>query len=338
MTEASGPLILKTAISTYANTRALKENPVISDRLSLEYQDVRPTVAIFRRMVRGLEFDVAELAITTYIVARAHGRAFTALPIFLTRDFHHTGLVYRVGSGIQTPRDLVGHRVGVRAYTVTTGVWTRGILQSEYGLDLDAVTWVTDDEEHVQEFRPPPNVVAAPPGRSLVEMLRSGEIAAALSGAAGIGRAGPPTPNWTDISSPPAEPAAEPLPLIPDAQAREAEWFAQTGIYPIHGVVVVRDELLAHHPWLAEELFHAFSAARDTGLTRLEHSEPPGPDDVKLRRLQSIVGDRPLLPYGLEPNRPTIEALLSFAVDQKIITTQYAVEELFAAGSTRLSD
>jgi 4,5-dihydroxyphthalate decarboxylase len=338
MTKASGPLILKTAISTYANTRALKENPVISDRLSLEHQEVRPTVAIYRRMVRGLEFDVAELAITTYIVARAHGRAFTALPIFLTRDFHHTGLVYRVGSGIQTPRDLVGHRVGVRAYTVTTGVWTRGILQSEYGLDLDAVTWVTDDEEHVQEFRPPPNVVAAPPGRSLVEMLRSGEIDAALSGAAGIGRAGPPTPNWTDIASPPADPAAEPVPLIPNAQAREAEWFARTGIYPIHGVVVVRDELLARYPWLAEELFRAFSAARDTGLTRLEHNEPAGPDEEKLRRLQSIVGDLPLLPYGLESNRPTIEALLSFAVDQKIIPTRYAVEELFAVGSASLGD
>lgn len=337
MAEDSGPLILKTAISTYADTRALKENPVISDRLSLEHQDVRPTVAIFRRMVRGLEFDLAELAITTYIVARAHGRAFTALPIFLTRDFHHTGLVYRVGSGIQTPRDLAGHRVGVRAYTVTTGVWTRGILQSEYGLDLNAVTWVTDDEEHVEEFRAPPNVVAAPPGRSLVEMIRSGEIDAALSGAAGIGRAGPPTPNWTDIASPPADQADDPLPLIPDAPAREAEWFARTSIYPIHGVVVVRDELLARHPWLPEELFRAFSAARDTGLTRVQRGDSASPDDEKLRRLQSIVGDRPLLPYGLEPNRPTLEALLSFAVDQKIIPTKYAVDELFAAGSASLA-
>ena len=144
-------------------------------------------------MVRDLEFDVCELAPTTYLIARARGAPYIALPVFLMRRFHHGGFVYRPDAGIGKPKDLEGKKVGVRAYSVTTGVWTRGILSNEYGLDSSKVTWVVDDEEHVTSLKLPPNVVHTPAGKSLAGMMANGELHAGFTGAAGIGRAGPPS-------------------------------------------------------------------------------------------------------------------------------------------------
>jgi 4,5-dihydroxyphthalate decarboxylase len=169
---------------------------IAMDGLQLDQIKVEPQIAAYRRMVRDLAFDVCELAPTTYLCAKAFNKQFTAIPVFLTRDFHHRSVVCNVASGIKEPRDLVGKKFGVRAYTVTTGVWTRGILESEYGVDPGQVTWYTDDEEHVTEWIPPSNVVHLPPGESLAAMIAAGQLDAALSGAAGIGRSGPPTANW----------------------------------------------------------------------------------------------------------------------------------------------
>src|SRR6202521_729263 len=158
--------------------------------------DVKPQIAAFRRMVRQVEFDVCELAPTTYIIARAYSAPFVALPIFVTRRFHHSGLLVRPDAGIATPKDLEGKKVGVRAYSVTTGVWTRGILIDEYGLDSSKVTWVVDDEEHVRELKLPSNVTHAAEGRSLASMMASGEIQAGFAANAGIGREGAPKAGW----------------------------------------------------------------------------------------------------------------------------------------------
>jgi hypothetical protein len=129
-------LILRTAIGTYGHTRALKNGAAKSRHFEMEHIEVSPVTSIFRRMVRGLEFDVAEMALSTYLCGRAHGKALTAIPIFLTRAFYHGAIVYNARSGIKSPTDLAGRKVGVWGYTVTPGVWTRGLLQSEYGLDL----------------------------------------------------------------------------------------------------------------------------------------------------------------------------------------------------------
>src|SRR5215212_8985887 len=147
-------------------------------------------------MVRNVEFDVCELAPTTYIIARAFGAPFVALPIFVMRRFHHGGLLVRSDADIQNPKDLEGKKVGVRAYSVTTGVWTRGILVDEYGLDSSRVTWVVDDEEHVEQLRLPPNVVHVAEGKSLAGMMAAGEIQAGFAANAGIGREGPPQAGW----------------------------------------------------------------------------------------------------------------------------------------------
>src|SRR5215471_14550822 len=187
---------LKIALGTYGHTAALKDGRVTIAGIEPDFIEVVPIIGAFRRMVRDLEFDVCEMAPTTYMIARALGAPFIALPIFLMRRFHHGGFVVRPDSGIKVPKDLEGKRVGVRAYSVTTGVWTRGIFVNEYGLDSSKVTWVVDDEEHVTSLRLPDNVIHAPEGKSLAGMMASGELQAGFTGPAGIGRAGPPTGAW----------------------------------------------------------------------------------------------------------------------------------------------
>ena len=140
---------LKIAIADYGHTRALKSGQVPIKGVDADFVQVVPIIAAFRRMVRDLEFDICEMAPTTYMIARARGAPYIALPIFLMRRFHHGGFVVRQDAGIRQPKDLEGKKVGVRAYSVTTGVWTRGIFVNEYRLDSSKVTWVVDDEEHV---------------------------------------------------------------------------------------------------------------------------------------------------------------------------------------------
>jgi 4,5-dihydroxyphthalate decarboxylase len=185
---ADKPLDLTIAIADYPHTRAILSGRIPIDGVAPRFANVVPQIAAHRRMVRDVEFDVCELAPTTYIIARAYGAPFVALPIIVSRAFHHGGLLVRPDAGIETPKDLEGKKVGVRAYSVTTGVWTRGILIGDYGLNSSKVTWVVDDEEHVRELKLPPNVIHAPAGRSLVEMMASGEISAGFSGNAGLGR------------------------------------------------------------------------------------------------------------------------------------------------------
>src|SRR5688500_4835655 len=156
---------LRTALVTRGHTRALKDGTVTPRNVGFDLEQVPAIIQAFRRMVRGLEFDVSEMAITTYICARAHGKRFTALPVFPMRAFHHGAIVYNTKTGIQSPKDLEGKRVGVnRGYTVTTGLWARSILQHQYGVDLSTVTWVLSGDEHVEEYRPPANVVSVEKG------------------------------------------------------------------------------------------------------------------------------------------------------------------------------
>ena len=320
------PPRLKIAIATYGHTAALKDGSVPIPGVAPDFVEVKPIIAAFRRMVRDVEFDVCEMASTTYFIARAYGAPFKALPIFLMRRFHHGGIVCREDAGIRGPRDLEGKKVGVRAYSVTTGVWTRGVLVNEYGLDSSQVTWVVDDEEHVTQLRLPPNVVHAPPGRSLASMMASGEIQAGFTANAGIGREGPPQAGWEGSGKQPAVTAYQDL--LQDVPRLEAEWFRRTGIYPMHGLIVVKDKLLADHPWLAQSLFAAFTEAKAGYLARLRSGEAKSADDQRYRDLTSVVGDDPL-PYGLQPNLPAIEVLIDYALQQGLMPRRLAVDELF---------
>ena len=152
-----------TAVSrTQGNNRALKEGAVTLPDFELAFEEVNPLPKAFRRMVREGAYDVSEMALTTYITAKAHGARMTAIPVFLVRGFHHQAIVAAAASDIHGPRDLAGRDVGVnRGYTVTTGVWARSILAEEHGLDLGGVTWLRSSEEHVPDWQPPANVARA---------------------------------------------------------------------------------------------------------------------------------------------------------------------------------
>src|SRR3954453_12780297 len=135
-------LHLRAVTRTQENNQALKDHTVVPDGFRFDFEEVPVLVQAFRRMVRSLEFDVCEMALTTYLVAKAHGVAFTAVPAFLVRGFHHGAITVDTRHGIRTPKDLEGKKVGVnRGYTVTTGVWARAVLAEEYGVDLDSITW-----------------------------------------------------------------------------------------------------------------------------------------------------------------------------------------------------
>src|SRR5687768_15104800 len=166
---------------TQGNNQALKDGTIAPRTFQFDFVDVPVLIDAFRRMVRGHEFDICELAITTYLCAKEHGKRFTALPIFLVRAFHHGAILYNAKSRVREPKDLEGTRVGVnRGYTVTTGLWARGVLQEEYGVDLSRITWVLSGDEHVAEYVPPPNVVPLGAGKTLGAALGSGDLAAVI--------------------------------------------------------------------------------------------------------------------------------------------------------------
>jgi 4,5-dihydroxyphthalate decarboxylase len=331
-------LTLTAAVRSHGGALPLCSGAIPMDGLHLDHIKVEPQIAAYRRMVRDLAFDVCELAPTTYLCAKAFNKQFTALPVFLTRDFHHRSVVCNVASGIKEPKDLQGKKFGVRAYTVTTGVWTRGILESEYDVDPAKVTWYTDDEEHVAEWVAPPNVVQLPPGKSLAEMIAAGRLDAALSGMAGIGRSGPPTANWEAAAAQAvaAPTAARLVPLFPNARALEVEWYQRTQVFPMHGLIVIKNTILAEHPWVAPELLRAFQASKELHLKRLADAGPSTADDRHILEIREMIGGGDPLPFGLEANRPTIEALIQYAYSQKIIPVKVEPEEVFAPNALDL--
>jgi 4,5-dihydroxyphthalate decarboxylase len=215
---------MKTLLGDYPVTAALKEGRVRSERVRLEFADVRPPSAGFKRVVRGLEFDVAELAITTFLMARAFGKPLRLLPTVIVGRLQHSYLVRNAERGPLAPRDLPGKRIGVRSYSVTTGMWIRGILDEDYGVEPERIEWVTFEEAHVAEYRDPPNVVRAPAGKDLVAMLLAGEIDAAVVG-----------------DGKPSDPRI--VPVIPDPDAAARAWQRRTGAIQINHMVVVKNSV-----------------------------------------------------------------------------------------------
>ena len=298
------------------NNRALKEGRVKPKTVHLDIIEVDPLIAAFRRMVRSLEFDVCEMAITTYICAREHGKRMTAIPVPLVRAFHHGAILVNAKAGIVTPKDLEGKRVGVhRGYTVTTGVWARAVLQEEHGVDLSKITWVLSGDEHVAEYRPPENVVPIEPGRSMQDMLVAGELAAAIG---------------LDFEH------ADVKPLIPNALEAGLKALRERGHYPINHVIVIKDDCLSKSPDLAADIFNTFAESKALYLERLKAGAIDNPTGVdKLHGCVMEILPDPL-PYGIEPNRKMIETLIGHALRQKIITKPVSVDELFAPATRGL--
>jgi ABC-type nitrate/sulfonate/bicarbonate transport system substrate-binding protein len=311
-----GP-VLRTVIRTQGANEALKTGEVTPHGFRFEFEEVPVLVSAFRRMVRELAYDVSEMALTTYLVAKEHGIEFTGLPVFLTRGLHHGVAQVAATAGIRHPKDLEGRRVGVdRGYTVTTGVWARAILRDEYGVDLDKITWVLSGDEHVAQYRHPANVVPVKPPRSLEDLLRGGKLAAVLG----------PRIDAPDV-----------VPLIPDATEAALTAVRERGLYPINHLVVVRDDVLRQRPDLAADIFDAFARAKQLYVDRLGNGSITSPTalDRMYQRVLELTGSDPL-PYGIEPNREMLEHLVRTGVDQKILSRPVKLENVFAAGTLRL--
>jgi 4,5-dihydroxyphthalate decarboxylase len=211
-------------------------------------------------------------------------------------------------SGVKTPKDLEGRKVGVnRGYTVTTGLWARGVLQSEYGVDLNKITWIPTDDEHVEGFKGPANVDYRFRGAKMRDLLLSGEIDAAIGEVADV---------------------PEIQPLIPDAQNAAFGYFRKTGIYPINHGVVVKNSVLKDAPWIADELCRAFESAKAKYLKNLDLGDAATSWDKAAKVNAAVVGDP--FPFGIDKNRKALEAVAQFALDQKMVPRRFSVEELFA--------
>ena len=315
---------LTMALGDYAHSTPVLDGRAEVAGYTVRPVEVRPIIAAYRRMIRDLEFDVCELAPVTYVMAREAGVPIVAIPVFLNRRFHHGDIQCAPTSRIAVPRDLEGRRVGVRAYSVSTGVWARGVLEEDYGVDLEQVTWVVDDDDHI-EGRAPRNVERVTDGRSLGTHLSASEIDAAFTGNAGTGRAGNPTQGWEA----PSEQATETYPLFSDHEILEHDYYLRTGIYPLHSVVVVRSELVERDAELPSRLYAAFA----DGKARAGVEDPDFAALPRLAKQSAMVGGDPI-PFGIETNLPSIRALQRFSKDQGLTDSNVddSARSLFAPG------
>ena len=306
---------LKTVFRPLGHTEALLDGRVTPEGFVLDYVERPVLIKGFREMVREQSHDICELAMTTYMCARAYGKPITAIPVFPARGLHHGAILVHRDSGINDPRSLEGRKVGVnRGYTVTTGVWARGILASEYGVDLSRITWVLSGDEHVAEYNAPANVISMPQGDDLAQMLKRGELAAAIGIAA----------NDPDL-----------IPLIPNPKETALDWVRQTGIYPINHTVVIRNELLEENPNLGPAVFKAFADARSLYVGELEAGiQNPTVADLENELIGGILGTP--LPYGFEANRNVLEVLAAHAEAQGILPAGTSIESLFADNTLSL--
>ena len=238
---AATRLRLSVTLGEAPQAAALKSGTVTSDRLDLEFNEVKPVNTAFKPMVRDLAYDVCEMAIVTYLMAKDNGKKITLIPAMMLAWDQHPQLIYSSERGTLAPKDLEGKRVGVRAYSQTTGCWVRGFLQNDFGVDLKKVKWVTFEDAHVGEYRDPPWASRESSGKKITDMLLAGEIDAC-------------------IAEPPADPRIKTV--IPDARAVAQQWRAQNGFRPINHLVVVKSELAAAHPWLVEELWRLLKGSR----------------------------------------------------------------------------
>ena len=288
---ATTPLRLKTLLGDHPTTLPLKQGKVTSTKVALDIADVPQAYLGFKRVVRDLEFDVAELAIVTYLMAKAHGKPYTLLPVVVLSRFQHPFIVYNSERGELKPGDLKGKRVGIRSYSVTTTMWLRGVLMNDHGLDINSVKWVTTEEAHVAEFKDPPTVQRAPAGRDLLSMLMEGELDAMVLADKTL-----------------KDPRLKRL--IPDPDKAAKEWHARNRAIQINHMVVVKDPVLKSNPDAVREVYRLLKESKRA-------APPPEP------------GALDMTPIGLEANRRNLEIAIEYVYQQRLIPKRYKVEELF---------
>lgn len=281
---------VQVAFDDYPQTKALKSGAVKSERLALAFSDIKPANRFFKPMVREQKFDISEMAIGTYLMAKAHGKPLVLIPATVMGRFQH-GTVLCNAARPLSPDELAGKTVGVRSYSQTTAVWVRGILANDYGVEMGKVRWVVFEEGHVAEYLDPPEVVRAGSDKNMLQMLRAGELDAAIYGA--------DLPNDSAFRS-----------LIPDPEAAAQAWYAKHKVVPINHMVVTTQAFGERHPDAVREIFGLLAASkRAAGLPR------PGSIDF--------------LPFGVAACRPALQTLINYQVQQRLLRRPFEVDELF---------
>ena len=286
---SSSVVSLKTNLADYPVTMAMKNGRVTSSLATLDYCGPKTAHDGFKLMIRENAFDAGELAIVTYLQAKAWGKPFVMLPTPLSGRFQHHCIGFNHELGHLSPKDIEGRKVGVRTYAQTTGVWARGILQHEYGVDLDKVTWLTIDASHLSEYHDPSNCRRLPAGARLDAMMLNGEIAAAIMG--------------NDM---PKDPRVRTL--VPDAMAAARQWYQREGVIPINHIFVVRQELSKERPDVVRDIFRMLVESRNLAPESARATIPP---------------------IGLEENRKGLDMAIQCSYEQKIIPRRLSVDELF---------
>jgi 4,5-dihydroxyphthalate decarboxylase len=271
---------LRTLLGDYPGTSALKNGSLKSDLVTFDFAEYSPTNKGFKPMVRDGAFDVSEMAIVTYLMAKSFGKPMVLLPSVVVARFQHGHALYNAKLGTLTPRDLNNKRVGIRSFTTTTGAWLRGILANDYGVDLNSIRWVTFEDAHVAEFRDA--TVRTPQGKQIIQMLLDGELDAVLG-------------EKSDL------PGLKPL--FPDVSKEEKSWFARHGVVPINHMVVVGEALSDTHPEAVREVFRLLQESAALGNPA---AVPKFSADEMRRSLELII--RYTAQQGLIPR--------AFAVDE----------------------
>ncbi len=242
-TTLTGAPTLRINLAEYAVTKAMRDGRVSSDLVTLDFCGPTPAHNGFKAMVRENKFDAGELAIVTFLQAKAYGKPYVLLPTPISGRFQHHCAGYNIDFGHLDPKDIEGKKVGVRTYTQTTALWIRGILRHEYGVDLDKVTWMTLGEGHLPEYSDPANCQRLPKGSSIPQMMLDGELAAALLGE--------DMPKDERVRT-----------LVPDPHNAAKDWFARTGVVPINHMFVVHENVSKERPDIVRELYRMIVGSR----------------------------------------------------------------------------
>ena len=282
---------LRVALGDYAHTVPLKSKQIVSPSVVLDFTEVKPVYKVFGSMVRERAFDVSEMAIVTYLQAKSYGKPLVLLPAVMMGRFQHHCMLYNAERGRITPSDLPGRRVGVRSFAQTTGVWLRGHLQNDYGVDIGRVQWVSFEDAHVNEFRDPAGVERAGPEQNLGKLVLTGELAGGIYGA--------DLPDDKRLQS-----------VIPQPEAAARQWHAKHGVVPINHMVVVTEHLAETQPETVREVYRMLLASkRAVGVPK------PGGLDMQ--------------PFGFAACRPALKMIIDYCVQQQLIPRRFEVEELF---------
>lgn len=282
---------IKTVLGNHPHTTAIKDGSLTAPGLDLDLLPVKPVSRAFKGMVREQAYDICEMAIVTYLQARAYDKPIWLLPVVLLARFQHRCIVCNTQHLKLTPAELAGLQVGVRAYSQTTGAWVRGILANDYGVDAKAMRWLTYEDAHVAEYADPPGVERAPEGTTPAKMLLAGEIDAAV-----LGKDLPDDPRMATV--------------IADPEGDARAWYERHRVIPINHMVVVTERLLAENRQAVLDFFELLVKGKQQSGGRVE-------DGIDMT------------PIGVEAMRPSLQRIIDYSLQQGLIPRRLEVDELF---------